>query len=128
MVKQPREDRTQAEVEEYISRSTRREWSAIRDSERADNLDRLRAALPGLTAHTAGASWVGLRATTPDHLPLTGWRGENLGVLTGLGSKGYLYAPILASCLVAEAMGLPLPLERWVWEALHPVRHNPQET
>ena len=87
-----------------------------------------RGACSAPTTHTAGASWVGLRATTPDHLPLTGWRRENLGVLTGLGSKGYLYAPILASCLVAEAMGLPLPLERWVWEALHPVRHNPQET
>lgn len=124
----PTNDSTQAWVGASFDRNPPKDWRAIRDSERADNLDRLRAALPGLTAHTAGASWVGLRATTPDHLPLTGWRGENLGVLTGLGSKGYLYAPILASCLMAEAMGLPLPLERWVWEALHPVRHNPQET
>jgi len=84
--------------------------------------------LPDFAAQPTGTSWVGLRATTPDHIPLTGWRGENLGILTGLGSKGYLYAPILASSLLAEAMGLPVPLERWVWDALHPFRHNPQET
>lgn len=102
-------------------------WQAPRDDDRLENLRRLNDALPELRAKATGASWVGLRATTPDHLPLAGWKEDNLAVLTGLGSKGFLYAPILASCLLSEALGLPLPLERWVWDALDPVRHKPKE-
>ena len=75
-------------------------------------------------ARAAGRTWVGLRATTPDHLPLAGWHSDDLGILTGLGSKGYLYAPILASSLLSQALALPLPVERWVWEALTPLRHS----
>ena len=124
----PTEDSMQAWLGASFDRNPPQDWRAVRDSDQADNLDRLRTALPDFAAQPTGTSWVGLRATTPDHIPLTGWRGENLGILTGLGSKGYLYAPILASSLLAEAMGLPVPLERWVWDALHPFRHNPQET
>ena len=103
-------------------------WHAPREQDRAENLRRLHDALPERRAEATGASWVGLRATTPDHLPLAGWLEENLGVLTGLGSKGFLYAPILASCLLSEALGLPLPLERWVWDALDPFRHKPKDS
>ncbi|MAW52837.1 MAG: hypothetical protein CME01_08410, partial [Geminicoccus sp.] len=53
-----------------------------------------------------------------------GWHSDDLGILTGLGSKGYLYAPILASSLLSQALALPLPVERWVWEALTPLRHS----
>jgi tRNA 5-methylaminomethyl-2-thiouridine biosynthesis bifunctional protein len=111
-----------------FDRSPPDDWRAPRGSDSAENLARLTAAFPESGATLTGESWVGLRATTPDHLPLTGWLGENLGVLTGLGSKGYLYAPILASCLIAEALGRPLPLETWVWQALHPHRFNPLES
>ena len=111
-----------------FDRSPPDDWRAPRGSDSAENLARLTAAFPESGATLTGESWVGLRATTPDHLPLTGWLGENLGVLTGLGSKGYLYAPILASCLFAEALGRPLPLETWVWQALHPHRFNPLES
>ena len=102
-------------------------WQEPRDDDRVENLRLLNDALPELHAKATGASWVGLRATTPDHLPLAGWSEDNLAVLTGLGSKGFLYAPILASCLLSEALGLPLPLERWVWDALDPFRHKPKE-
>lgn len=105
-------------------------WQQPLQADSDENLTRLQAALPDIRAGASptGESWVGLRATTPDHLPLAGWRPENLGVLTGLGSKGYLYAPISASCLLAEALGLPLPLEQWVWDALKPLRHQPRES
>ena len=63
---------------------------------------------------------------SPDHLPLAGLIGHSLGLLTGLGSKGFLYAPILSQCLVAEALGRPLPIEAWVWQALHPKRFHDQ--
>ena len=101
-------------------------WQAPSERDRADNLERMAQALPSLPVEATGRSWVGLRATTPDHLPLAGLIGHSLGLLTGLGSKGFLYAPILSQCLVAEALGRPLPIEAWVWQALHPKRFHDQ--
>ena len=101
-------------------------WQAPSERDRADNLERMAQALPSLPVEATGRSWVGLRATTPDHLPLAGLIGHSLGLLTGLGSKGFLYAPILSQCLVAEALGRPLPIEAWVWQALHPDRFHDQ--
>ena len=111
-----------------FDRNPSEDWQAPSDKDRAENIRRLNEALPECRVEATGTSWVGLRATTPDHLPLAGWSAENLGILTGLGSKGFLYAPILASCLLSEAMGLPLPLERWVWDALDPFRHKPKDS
>jgi len=103
------------------------DWQAPRERDRADNLERMAQALPSLPVEATGRSWVGLRATTPDHLPLAGLIGHSLGLLTGLGSKGFLYAPILSQCLMAEALGRPLPIEAWVWQALHPDRFHDQD-
>ncbi len=103
------------------------DWQAPRERDRADNLERLAQALPSLPVEATGRSWVGLRATTPDHLPLAGLIGHSLGLLTGLGSKGFLYAPILSQCLMAEVSGRPLPIEAWVWQALHPDRFVDQD-
>jgi len=103
------------------------DWQAPRERDRADNLERMAQALPSLLVEATGRSWVGLRATTPDHLPLAGLIGHSLGLLTGLGSKGFLYAPILSQCLMAEALGRPLPIEAWVWQALHPDRFHDQD-
>ena len=103
------------------------DWQAPRERDRADNLERLAQALPSLPVEATGRSWVGLRATTPDHLPLAGLIGHSLGLLTGLGSKGFLYAPILSQCLMAEVLGRPLPIEAWVWQALHPDRFVDQD-
>ena len=120
----PADSEGQAWLGASFDRDPPTDWQHPRSSDSADNLARLRAALPDLAARAAGRTWVGLRATTPDHLPLAGWHSDDLGILTGLGSKGYLYAPILASSLLSQALALPLPVERWVWEALTPLRHR----
>lgn len=91
----------------------------------------------------------GIRCHTLDHLPLCGplvdeaqftqdyadlhhgrhWQHypaaktrQNLYVLTGLGSRGYTSAPLLAEHLIAMIMNRPLPLEYELTERLHPNR------
>jgi tRNA 5-methylaminomethyl-2-thiouridine biosynthesis bifunctional protein len=113
---------TQAWLGASFDRQPSDDWAEPSLQDREENLDRARNSLPALTFADQGQSWVGLRATTPDHLPLAAWLRPELAVLTGLGSKGFLYAPILAQCLIAEALGFPLPLENWAWQALHPHR------
>ena len=103
------------------------DWADPSLKDREENLSRARTHLPDMTFADQGQSWVGLRATTPDHLPLAAWLSPNLAVLSGLGSKGFLYAPISAQCLIAESLELPLPLENWVWRALHPNRFQKKE-
>jgi len=124
LLPQPGSDR--AWLGASFDRDPPQDWQAPRERDRADNLERMAQALPSLPVAATGRSWVGLRATTPDHLPLAGLIGHSLGLLTGLGSKGFLYAPILSQCLVAEALGRPLPIEAWVWKALHPDRFHDQ--
>jgi len=80
----------------------------------ARNLETLAARLPGLAARVAAAgrtrSRAAIRATTPDRLPLAGETAPGLFVLTGLGSRGFCVAPLLAEHVAALAAGAPSPL------------------
>jgi tRNA 5-methylaminomethyl-2-thiouridine biosynthesis bifunctional protein len=92
-------------------------------------------------------SRAGVRATTPDKLPICGavpefgaaldiFAPERKGihvdedmpchdgvfVLGGLGSRGFGFAPLLADVLASQLFGGPLPTEQDVAEALSPVR------
>lgn len=98
-----------------------------------------------LSSHTA------VRATTPDHLPICGpvmdeqqfrldyrdlhhgrhWQTypeaavlDNLYVLTGLGSRGFTSAPLLAELLMSVVAGHPLPLEADLCKIIHPNRFS----
>ncbi|MDV6316849.1 bifunctional tRNA (5-methylaminomethyl-2-thiouridine)(34)-methyltransferase MnmD/FAD-dependent 5-carboxymethylaminomethyl-2-thiouridine(34) oxidoreductase MnmC [Idiomarina sp. HP20-50] len=53
---------------------------------------------------------VSIRATTPDHQPIIGPIAENLHVLTGLGSRGFTSAPILAEVIACQLTGELVPL------------------
>lgn len=93
------------------------------------------------------ASWSGVRASTPDRLPVVGalpgpdfadrWRALATGrkgataqapersgqfILSGLGSRGFAHAPLLAESLASEICGEPGALERSGREVLHPAR------
>ncbi|MGK5594048.1 MAG: NAD(P)/FAD-dependent oxidoreductase [Parachlamydiaceae bacterium] len=48
----------------------------------------------------------GLRASTPDHLPIIGHYGQNLFAITGMGSKGLLYHALYAKKLCKLMLGL----------------------
>jgi tRNA 5-methylaminomethyl-2-thiouridine biosynthesis bifunctional protein len=82
----------------------------------ARNLATLAKGLPELAAVLAGrplSSRAAIRATTADHLPLAGALGEaGLHVLSGLGSRGFCLAPLLAAHLVAGLADAPSPLPR----------------
>jgi len=92
-------------------------------------------------------SRAGIRATTPDKLPICGAvpnmaealdlfapvrqgrpvdedmpRHEGLYVLGGLGSRGFGFAPLMADILASRLFDGPLPTEQDVAEALSPVR------
>lgn len=98
---------------------------------------------------TVYKSWIGIRATTPDHMPYAGpipdWddlskvcaplaldrkrsilrapKMENgLYCLTGLGSKGFQFAPLLGSYIAAMICDDPSPIPNNLHAKLHPAR------
>ena len=87
----------------------------VRSADHARNLATLATALPALAARLADQPMEGrasLRATTPDRLPIAGPAPGASGVfvLTGLGSRGFCLAPLLAEHVAALALGAPSPL------------------
>lgn len=63
-----------------------------------------------------------LRHTTRDHMPACGWLHDNLGVLGGLGSRGFTSAPLCAELLVSQWLHEPLPLSASLLARLAPQR------
>ena len=106
----------------------------VRDEARAHNLGvlaRLRPdAVPGEISSRAA-----IRATTQDRLPFAGRSRTNEKapdgtpapsgrhrLIGGLGSRGFLWAPLLAELVASEALGEPLPVESSVADCLDPGR------
>jgi len=56
-----------------------------------------------------------VRVNTPDTLPLMGDVEEGLWLLTGLGSRGFVFAPLLAEAIVSKICGDPMPISKQVW-------------
>lgn len=126
-------------------------WRTVTSCSHDENRDKLRAARPDLDLPDM-ARWqgrTGLRATTPDRLPVaggvvdeaafleaygalrTGGKGTDfppppyqpgLYALTGLGSRGFATAPLLGELIAAQMTGAPAPLPRDLVAALHPAR------
>lgn len=94
-------------------------------------------------------SRAGIRVTTPDHLPICGavidqqqfkndyadirhgkqWKQyppphaiNNLFIMTGLGSRGFTSAPILAEFLCNQILGQPHVLDKHMQKSIHPNR------
>ena len=101
---------------------------AVREADHARNLATLQAAFPSLAAQVAGrplSGRAGVRATTPDRLPLAGAAPggrEGLFVLAGLGSRGFSIGPLLAEHVAALAVGAPSPLPAPLAETVDPDR------
>lgn len=57
-----------------------------------------------------------VRVTTSDTLPAIGKTRTGIRVLTGLGSRGFVFAPLLAEAIISDYLGEPLPIEQSVWE------------
>ena len=88
----------------------------LRVGEGDRNLETLRARLPVLAARIAaagpGQARAAVRATTPDRLPLAGPLpgAGGLFLLTGLGSRAFTFAPLLAEHVASMVVGRPSPL------------------
>ena len=109
----------------------------------------LKHALPGMaTDYSIDENWAGIRATSPDFVPIAGpvpdratyledfaplKNGMHYGLpqaqyrpglyaMAGLGSRGYVTAPLLAELIAAQMTDTPLPVESQIAQILHPAR------
>jgi tRNA 5-methylaminomethyl-2-thiouridine biosynthesis bifunctional protein len=114
--------------------------SPVTAAARQTNLDTLARLRPDKASAIDPARLVSraaIRATTPDRLPFAGALPpaenekapelapapiETIRLIGGLGSRGFLWAPLLAELVVSEAFGEPCPVERSVRDSLAPGR------
>lgn len=97
-----------------------------RPADHARNLQALAAVRPALAAGLDPDRLEGraaIRATTGDRLPLAGAaEAPGLFLLTGFGSRGFSWAPLLAEHVAALAVGAPSPLPRDLADLVDPAR------
>lgn len=106
----------------------------VTDAARVHNLGVLARLRPEITASTL-TSRAAIRATTQDRMPFAGVPPQKekapdgtpapsgrLRLVGGLGSRGFLWAPLLAEIVASDAFGEPSPVERSVAECLDPGR------
>ncbi|MDP3493489.1 MAG: tRNA (5-methylaminomethyl-2-thiouridine)(34)-methyltransferase MnmD [Hyphomonadaceae bacterium] len=106
----------------------------ITDAARLQNLETLARLRPDITPADI-TSRAAIRATTQDRLPFAGAMPDNEKapdgtpapfsphrLIGGLGSRGFLWAPLLAEFVASEAFGEPSPIEANVAECLNPGR------
>ena len=101
----------------------------VRREDHAVNVDRLHRMLPGFggacdPSHLDG--WVGIRAMSPDRLPLAGPLSRDgepgLFACLALGARGLTWSALLGELVASYVNGDPLPLERRVVQQLAPGR------
>jgi tRNA 5-methylaminomethyl-2-thiouridine biosynthesis bifunctional protein len=104
----------------------------VSDTASAHNLDVLKRLRPEVSV-SGTSSRAAIRATTQDRLPFAGRTNEKAPdgtpapsgrhrLIGGLGSRGFLWAPLLAELVASEALGEPLPVEGSVADGLDPGR------
>jgi tRNA 5-methylaminomethyl-2-thiouridine biosynthesis bifunctional protein len=99
----------------------------IRPEDDEANLRQLAEGLPELAQSLAGrplTARAGVRAATPDQLPLAGAVPSQAGlfVLAGLGGRGFCLAPLLGEHLAARLLDWASPLPADLAEAVDPGR------
>lgn len=89
------------------------------------NLATLAGVLPDIAVRAAehpSQGQAAVRATTADHLPVCGELQPGLWILGGLGSRGFLMAPLLAEHVAAAIAGRPGPLPAALAKRVDPMR------
>ena len=112
----------------------------IRNAEHEVNHQKLITAIPELDSVLSESgdkqenykNWqarVGIRAQTPDYHPLVGQVDEDgfIWTLSGMGSKGYAFAPICAEVIADMMFGQYTPLPKSLLERLSPQRSSLQK-
>ena len=100
-----------------------------RDEDHRRNLDQLALSRPRVAETLRGRplkARASLRAVTPDFLPVAGAvpQAAGLFILSGLGSRGFCAAPLLAEHVAALALGFPSPLPAALSEIVDPARFD----
>ncbi|MEB3754291.1 FAD-dependent 5-carboxymethylaminomethyl-2-thiouridine(34) oxidoreductase MnmC [Acinetobacter sp. MD2(2019)] len=122
---------TQLDVSQLIlgaSFHPNREDTAVTEDDHQHNLDLLRAIAPECAATLPEIrTWQGrasIRAQTADYLPLLGQLESHSRIYSfaGLGSKGYLFAPLCGEVLVAQILQQACPIPLSLYEKLQPQR------
>lgn len=88
-------------------------------------IERLATVRPRLAERLAGvrlSARAAVRATTPDHRPVCGPVAPGVWTLTGLGGRGFSWAPLLAEHLVAQVLATTSPLSAVHMTAILPAR------
>ena len=101
----------------------------LRIEDHQHNLLLMQQALPTLAAQLADLrTWQGrasLRAQSPDYLPLVGQVNPaqpRIHCLAGLGSKGFMFAPLCSELLLSQILAEPLPVPQQLAQLLRPNR------
>jgi len=89
---------------------------ALRLEDDAANLEGFEKFTGGNAQLSEKPSRASVRVTTANTLPLIGEIDERLWLFTGLGSRGFVFAPLLAEAIVSKICGDPLPISKAVWD------------
>ncbi len=87
---------------------------SARNVDDVENLDKFEDVFGTRPDVIEGSSRSSVRVTTPSTLPMVFGGGEVFG-LTGLGSRGFVFAPLLAEAIVACICHEVLPISNKVW-------------
>lgn len=88
---------------------------ALKDTDDAENIEGFEKFTGLETVKSEQPSRASIRVTTADTLPLLGEIEKNLWLLTGLASRGFVFAPLLAEAIVSKICGDPLPISKKIW-------------
>ncbi|MEK9672955.1 MAG: tRNA (5-methylaminomethyl-2-thiouridine)(34)-methyltransferase MnmD [Rhodospirillaceae bacterium] len=108
------------------------DWQAVKPNYHLRPLEKLAQVALALSDGWRAApmgGWAGLRAVTPDHLPVAGQvcGADGVYVLSGFGSRGYQTAFLAADMVTAAMAGGPMPVPGRVAEALSPGRFQERQ-
>ena len=98
------------------------DWDRLRDEDHAAMLETFNTYLPGMDSAMVIGGRTALRATVRDYLPIVGKLSDRVWALTGLGSRGFLTAPLMAEVLADQITGAMGPLEADLMAAIAPRR------
>lgn len=100
------------------------DWDAVRAEDTSSMLALADEHLPCIIPTDPIGGRTALRATIRNYVPLAGMVEDGLFVLGGLGSRGFLTAPLLAELIADQISNAPLPLEGDLVAALDPRRYS----
>ena len=88
---------------------------ALKKNDDIENLETFKKFTEISATQSDKKSRASIRVTTADTLPLMDEIDKDIWVFTGLGSRGFVFAPLLAEAIVSKICGDPLPISKKVW-------------